>query len=604
MGFDSLARLVFALSAGAALCLQGFSAVAAAEPRAKVQGDLPAELRSAVVRAVGDADRPIENRFEARRRARDAADDAIAVLRSEGYYAYAVTPDVGDGDAPEALVQIQPGPRFVLGPSRIDWMGAAPDSVTRAAAESALALKRGEPGRAADVVAAEGRAVSTVQKRGYADARVQPREVVVDHADRTVSPDFRIEAGSLVRLDSLKITTNGRTKFAWIQGIRPWKSRDVYDPDKVAELERLLLDTEVYQTVTVALAPAAEAGPDGLRPVVVSLDERQKRTIELGASYDTVDGPGVDAKWTRYSLFGRADTLAVLARYSKLDSRLQFDLSLPHWLEPRQTLAIRTALYDQNTPAYDQQGFMLSADATRRWGRNASFGLSGTYFTWGGSVDVSRTHELGLQTLTPLGRDLITFAALADMQLDRSDDPLDPRRGWRVSTRVEPTILTGQGSLAFVKLQGQVAGYLPFDGKGDTVLAARLRLGAISNGTEADIPAPQRFFAGGGGSVRGFGYQEVGPRLADNTPEGGLSLAEASVELRHRLNDSWGVVAFIDAGTIGTHTLPNFQDSSGAGFGVRYNLGFGPIRVDLATPVTSRRGAPPLQIYVSIGQSF
>ncbi|MGZ3402586.1 MAG: autotransporter assembly complex protein TamA [Phenylobacterium sp.] len=577
----------------------------AAEPKAQVEGELTPDLRAAVVRAVGDTDRPIENRFEARRRARDAAEDAIAVLRSEGYYAYDVQPDVGEGDAPKAIVKIAPGPRFLLGPARIDWIGAQPDAAAVAAATSAMALTPGAPGRAADVVAAEGRVVAAVQKRGYADVKAQPREVDVDHADNTVNPDYRIEAGPLVHLDSIQLESKGRTHPEWLQHLAPWKHGQAYDPDAVAELERRLLDTAVYESVTVALAPAGDVTPDGLRPVVVSLAERDKRTIEAGASYDTTDGVGVDAKWTRYNWLGRADTFSVLGRYSDLDTRLQVDLALPHWQTPRQTLSLRTAIYRTNTPAYDQQGVMASFDVTHRWGENATFGLTGTYFTWGGSVDVSRTDELGLISLTPLGRDLVTFAALADMALDRSDNPLNPTRGWRVSARVEPTLLTGDGVLPFVKAQGQVSAYLPFDVKGDTVLAARLHLGTITNGALGDIPAPQRLYAGGGGSVRGFGYQEVGPRLADNTPEGGLSLAEASVELRRRLTQDWGLVAFVDAGTVGSGQLPSFREMSvGAGIGVRYNLGFGPIRVDLATPVTSRRGQAPLQIYVSIGQSF
>ena len=248
---------------------------------------------------------------------------------------------------------------------------------------------------------------------------------------------------------------------------------------------------------------------------------------------------------------------------------------------------------------------MASADVTHRWGQNATFGLTGTYFTWGGSVDLSHTSEVKIGTLTPLGRDIATFAALADMALDRSDDPLDPRRGWRVSARVEPTLLTGYGVLPYLKAQSQISGYLPFDSNADTVLAGRLHLGSIINGAIEDIPAPQRFFAGGGGSVRGFGFQEVGPRLADNTPQGGQSLLESSVELRHRINDHWGIVAFVDGGAIGAAQFPSFRDLSvGAGLGLRYNLGFGPIRVDLASPVTSRRGAAPFQLYVSIGQSF
>jgi translocation and assembly module TamA len=605
-GFESLSRLVYAVGAGVALCLQGLACPAkAAEPKAQIEGTLAPDLRAAVIRAVGDADRPIENRFEARRRAREAAEDAIAVLRSEGYYAYDVEPDVGEGDAPKALVKITPGPRFVLGAAHIDWLGAAPDPASMAAAQSAMSLRPGQPGRAAEVVAAEGRVVAAVQKRGYADAKPQPREVVVDHADDTVSPDYRIAAGALVRLDSIRLTTKGRTHPEWLQNLAPWRHGAAYDPDQVAELERRLLDTGVYESVTVSLAPDTDITPDGLRPVVVSLAEREKRTLELGASYDTTDGLGLDAKWTRYSLLGRADTFSVLGRVSNLDSRVELDLSLPHWLTPQQTLALRTAVYRTNTPAFDQEGVMASADVTHRWGRNATFGLTGTYFTWGGSIDISRTAELGVQTLTPLGRDLVTLAGLADMALDRSDDPLNPRRGWRISVRIEPTLLTGDGVLPYVKLQGQISGYLPFDVNGDTVLAARLHMGAISDGSVGDIPAPQRLYAGGGGSVRGFGFQEVGPRLSDNTPEGGLSLMETSLELRHRLTEKWGVVAFIDAGTVGTAQFPSFRDLSiGAGLGVRYNLGFGPIRVDLATPVTSARGEAPLQIYVSIGQSF
>jgi len=601
-----LSRLVYAVGAGAALCLQGLACSAeAAEPKAQIEGTLPPELRAQVARAVGDTDRPIENRFEARRRAREAAEDAIAVLRSEGYYAYDVEPDVGEGDAPKALVKIAPGPRFVLGPAHIDWIGATPDPAAMAAAQTALALTPGRPGRAADVVAAEGRVLGAVQKRGYADAKAQPREVVVDHADKTVTPDYRIAAGPLVHLDSLQVTSNGRTHPQWLQNLAPWRHGAPYDPDQVAELERRLLDTGVYESVTVALAPATDVTPDGLRPVVVSLAEREKRTIELGASYDTTEGLGLDAKWIAYSLLGRADTFSVLGRVSNIDSRVELDLSLPHWLTPQQTLAVRTAVYRTNTPAYDQEGVMASADVTHRWGRNATFGLTGTYVTWGGSIDASRTAELGLQTLTPLGRDLVTLAGLGEAALDRSDDPLDPTRGWRISARMEPTLLTGQGVLPYLKLQGQLSGYLPFDVRGDTVLAARVRLGAIFNAAVGDIPAPQRFYAGGGGSVRGFGFQEVGPRLADNTPEGGLSLVETSLEVRHRLNAKWGLVGFIDTGAIGGAQFPSYRDLSiGAGLGVRYNLGFGPIRVDLATPVTSRRGGAPLQVYVSIGQSF
>lgn len=595
-----MGRLVYAVAASAALCAQGTSVPAlAAQPRAVVEGTLDPSLKAAIAHAIGETDRPIENRFEARRRAREAAEDAVAVLRSEGYYAYDVQPDVGSEDAPAALVRVSPGPRFTLAGAGIAWVGEAPDPKARDAATTALHLPDGAPGRAAEVVGAEGRAVSAVQRLGYADAETQPREVVVDHADHTVRPTFKIAAGELVRLDSLDVTTDGRTSKAWLQHLAPWKHGDAYDPEDVAELERRLLDTGVYDSVTVALAPKAKKTADGLRPVVVSLAERKRRTIELGASYATSEGLGLDARWTHYNVFGRADTLALIGRASDIDSRVEVDLTLPHWLRPQQTLKSAAAVYRTRTDAYNETGVGVRSDVTRRYGKTS-------YVTLGGSVDLSRTEELTVKTLAPLGRDLVTTAGLADVSWDRSDDPLNPRRGWRFSARAEPTIIVGQGGdLPFLKLQTQASAYLPLDARARTVLAARLHFGSILNGTVDQIPASRRFFAGGGGSVRGFAYQAVGPRLADDTPQGGISLFEGSLEARQDLTAKWGVVAFVDAGSIGSDPAPGFQDLSiGAGLGVRYNLGFAPIRFDVAVPVTDKKNAGPFQFYISIGQSF
>ncbi len=137
------------------------------------------------------------------------------------------------------------------------------------------------------------------------------------------------------------------------------------------------------------------------------------------------------------------------------------------------------------------------------------------------------------------------------------------------------------------------------------MIAARIKLGAIVGGDIPLVPAPDRFYAGGGGSVRGYAYQAVGPRYADNTPEGGLSLFEGSLEVRQTLTSHWGVVGFVDAGAVGTGVTPDFsRPEVGVGAGIRYNLGFGPIRFDIATPLVRRTGDSPVQVYLSIGQSF
>lgn len=572
---------------------------ATAAPKAGLEGDLPPDLRNRIAKAVGDVDAPTPNRFAARRRALDAAESAIAVLRSEGYYGYEIEAEVSDTDPPDPIVRITPGPRFVFADPKVGWVGPAPSSEAQDAGVEAIGISPGAPGLAVEVLAAEGRALAAVRQQGYADAEAMPREVIVDHADHTVRPTFRISAGDLVRLDGLRLVTQGRTDSQWLQRLAPWSPGAPYDPDDVAELERRLLETGVYESATVALAPR-KPGEDAqaLRPVIVSLADRNRRSLELGASYSTSEGYGLDARWTRYNWIGRADTLTLIARLSDVDSRLSGGLTFPHWRRAQQKLNLGAQAYRRRTDAYDETGLGVSFDVQRRF-RKTSF------ITAGGAIDASRTEAVEARTLSSRGRDLVIPAVFAAVSLDRSDDLLDPRRGWRLDARVEPTLLLGNGADGYVKTQAQASAYVPLGRGAKSVLAGRLKAGVLLAAAADEAPASRRFYSGGGGSVRGYAYQAVGPRLSDNTPAGGVSVIEASLELRQKLSGPWSVVGFVDVGAVGEGPTPSGEDfSAGAGLGVRYDLGFGPIRVDLAAPLDRRKGDAPVQIYLSIGQSF
>ncbi len=577
------------------------SAASAAEPKATVEGDLDKGLRQALQRAIGEARTAPDSSFDARRRAEDAAGAVIAALRSEGYYAYSVEPDVSDTEPPQPIVRVTPGPRFHIKDAMIAWDGSAPAPGAASAAFAALDLPNGTPGRAADVIAAEGRAVAATQKLGYADAEARPRRVVVDHADESVQPTFHIAASDLVHLGAVQVVTDGRTNPAWVRGLAPWKSGAVYDPDKVAELERRLSDVGVYDQVTVSLA-TRDKTVDGLRPVVVSLADRPPRTLELGAGFSTSEGSGVDAKWIHYNRFHRADTLTFTAKLYDIQQKLDAEVDLPHWRRPGQTLKLGGGFFGDSTKAYDDIGGGLRFDVERRFTRTS-------YITVGAAVDYADTHEktaVNAQAV-PVGQNLklLIPSGLVAFALDKSNDPLNPTRGWRLEARAEPTLITIDRTLTYVKLQSQATAYLPIGGSDSTVLAGRIKVGSMVGGRLPDVPADRRFFAGGGGSVRGYAYQAVGPRLSDNTPQGGVSLFEASGEIRQRVADHWGVVGFVDAGSVGANIAPDFRDVSvGVGVGVRYDLGFGPLRLDVATPLRRKKGDSLFQIYISIGQSF
>jgi translocation and assembly module TamA len=555
-------------------------------------------LRAAIQEAIGAASATPTSRLDARRKAVEAGERAIAVLRAEGYYDYSVQPDIGEGDTPQPFISITPGPRSKIADPRIEWIGPPPSIDIQSAAEKVMALKPGDPGRAEAVIAAEGRIVAALQKDGYADAEAKPREVVVDHADLTVRPAYRIASGSLVKLGDVELKGSSRTRLKWLRRLAPWKAGQTYQPKAVAEFERRLVDTGVYDSVTVSLAPPAEA-KDGRRPVIVSLADRPKGTLELGASYSTTEGGGVDSRWIVYNRLGRADTLTSSILVAQLDSRVQLELALPHWRRPEETLKLTGAIYRDDTTAYESSGAVISADLTHRYGKIS-------FLTYGVSVDGSDTNEKEAANLVTVSRrrNLATFALLGAFNLDKSNDPLDPTVGWRLSARAEPTYAAGDGPVAYLKSSAQITGYLPL-GAGGTVIAGRAKLGAIFGGDIPLVPAPARFYAGGGGSVRGYAYQAVGPRYIDNTPQGGLSLFEASLEVRQHITGKWSVVAFVDEGAVGKQVNPDFTHPDiGVGLGVRYNLGFGPIRVDIGTPLVRRNGDAPIQLYLSIGQSF
>ena len=597
----------FAALAAVAAGLFALAPAARADvPKAAILGVSDGRLRSQIEQVVGTAKQAPQSRFEARRRAQSAADDVILVLRSEGYYEYTVEPDVGAGDTPQSVIRITPGPRFTFTEANVVWDGGAPVDEALRAGVSSIGLAIGSPGRAADILAAEGRIVTAVDKRGYADAKVDPREVVVDHATRTVQTTFHLAVGPRVTMDGIRLVTKGRTHNAYVNRLIPWKRGAIYDPEAIAELEKRLRETGVYDSVAVSLAPDTEAYQDGQRPVVVTLTDKPRSTLEISATYSTAEGSGVDGRWNVYNKLGVGDTISFDLQVANILSKGEIDFSLPDFQKAGQTLKLSTAVYKDDTSAYLETGVRLASDIQRKVGFLG--GGPNDYLDVGLSVDVSRDQEPQINSAGALEIDyrrLTTITTLFSANIDHSDDLLNPKRGWRASATLEPTASFGDGPIDYVKAQAQISAYWAFDAKGDTDLAGRIHVGDILAGNIPGIPASRRFYAGGGGSVRGYGYQDVGPRFPNDTPEGGITLLEGTMELRQQVYGPWAVAAFVDSGVLGQHeTFDLSTVETGVGFGVRYNLGFAPFRFDIAFPIEKRSDDAAFQVYISIGQAF
>jgi translocation and assembly module TamA len=272
---------------------------------------------------------------------------------------------------------------------------------------------------------------------------------------------------------------------------------------------------------------------------------------------------------------------------------LMADYRRPDFLRLDQVLTTQAGALREINDAYRRRSALvaLGLERTISKGFVARLGVGVEYEI----VETAERRDTYLPLSVPMG-----------LTLDRSDNTLDPTRGYRLALDIIPYFELRTAGKPFVKLRATGSTYLDLSGKGSTVVALRASVGAMPGATKDAVPPDKRFYAGGGGSVRGFEYQSAGPRDADHRPLGGQSIIEGSVELRQRITGKFGAVVFVDAGTTYSGPFPGKGDPPrvGAGVGVRYYSDFGPIRADVAMPLNRRPGDSWFGLYVSIGQAF
>jgi translocation and assembly module TamA len=540
-----------------------------------------------------------ETLFDARRQAERAAGVVSTFLESEGYYQAEVEPFAEGQNVFTRGVRVTPGPLFVYEAAKLAYIGAEPDAATRAELETLLEpITSGLPARAQPVIETGDALVARLRLAGYPDAKADPVDALADARTGSIELEFRLRPGLRASFGALSISGLEATKREFIASLRPWKEGDRVTPARMDEYRGRLIETGLFATTAVRLDEASAAAVNGLTPrdVVVEVTERERRTIALGASASTSDGVGLDAQWQLRNWSGWGDSLTVSGQLATLERRIGTTYRLPHIGKYGRILSLNGEIEDFETDAFDQTGANVSATLEEQLSPRvrASLGLEAGFAS---ILDAaSRASGAGR-------RDVYIISSQGTAEYVGVRDILDPKNGFRARAVVEPGFTWGDTNIAFAKLSGEVAAYYDF-GTEDFVGAVRGRIGTIAGPNGA--PPDRLFFAGGGGSVRGYEYQSVSPRdPVTNLPTGGRSLIELSTELRYRASDTLGYVAFLDAGAAGSNVEPPLDAMSlGAGIGLRYYTAFGPLRADFAVPLNKQTGDADFQIYISIGQAF
>lgn len=560
-----------------------------------IEGEVDAALRAVLegsARLYTLRDRPPPTVAGLRRRAEGDLERLVAALQSEGYYAAEVGYRLDETAEPLAVVlEVEPGARYRLRSYDISYAGAAapPPELRPTAEELGIALEA--PARAPEILEVERSLLARLGERGYPLARVAERKAFVEHASESMEVRLEIDVGSPARFGPLTVEGLEAVEEDHLRRLVEWQPGEVYDSRKVEATRRAISATGLFSGVRVE--PAETPDANGALPMTIAVTETAQRSIGFGANYSTDVGFGGDVFWEHRNFFGRNEKLLIELAGAQIGQSFDATLRKPLFLDRDQALILRASAENEDTNAFDQRsagGFVgLERQLSETW--KGTLGFESEYSD---VEDNEGQRELFLIGL-PLSADR-----------DTTDDLLNPTEGMRLETALGLFGGTGDDDLLFGKASVGGSAYQAIDAESRFVLAGRARVGSLVGVSRDTVPADRRFYAGGGGSIRGFKFQEVGELDEDGDPLGGRSLLELSGELRARVFGDFGVVPFIDGGSAFTSSVPDFDETLrwAGGLGLRYFTGIGPVRFDIAFPLNKRDEDDDFQFYVSFGQAF
>ena len=488
-------------------------------------------------------------------------------------------------------VSIDPGPTFTVG--RVNLVGDAvkfnPDD---------YGLPVGAEAKSDVVVKAAGKMVEDLEAEGRPLAKLTKRQLVANHDDNTVEITIGAEGGPVADIGDMQIVGSKKVKEDFIRDWARLNEGQRYSPQEVKDASERLRKLGVFSSINITKGDRLDK--EGRIPMSIQLSDGKQRYFGGGVQFSSIDGLGLSGYWGHRNLFGGAESLKISGSvsrigetfdYKDLDYNFSVLFSKPDAFSPITTFNTGVTAAAVHPDSY--------RSATLETFANVGFDLSridtvtaGVDLAWNETEDVFGTGQY------------LIFSTPVTWLRDASDDPLDPTKGYKLNLKTQPSY-EFNNSLPFSSFEGSVSGYYAMGQEDDVVLAGKLSMGTLLGVSDiSEIPAVRRFYAGGGGSVRGYGFQEISPRNNDGDALGGKSYVLASFETRVKINEKFGVVPFLDVGTVGRKLYPDFGDiRAGFGIGIRYATPFGPLRL-VALPLNRYDGGATFGIYAGIGQSF
>ncbi|SEI85624.1 autotransporter secretion outer membrane protein TamA [Sphingomonas sp. OV641] len=566
--------------------------------------------------ALEDGDGKATNATQVNARAKEDEQLAVRLMKSLGYYdgvASSVIETVGtEPGRLRAVLTATPGQLYKLGAINVVADPTNPPNLVR----EQLPLRTGDPIEAARVQGAEANLALVLPQRGYPFVKLGDRDILLD--DQTLSGDYTLPVETGPRASFGVLRTEGDAVFDLdhLSVFPRFKQGELYDTRKRDDLREALVATGLFDTIGVEPVRTGQPGPDGTEQVdlLVRQTKGPWRSLAGSGGYGTGEGIKVEGSWTHRNLFPPEGALILTAIGGTQQQGASATFRRQNAGKRDRSFSAGVSANHANYDAFDA----FTGTAFVRWAYDST-PIWQKRFTYAYGAELTGTNERVFDfARNEAVRRTYGIAALpAQAVWDTSDDLLNPTRGYRLKLNVSPETSV-QGSVrpyARTMIEGTV--YYPVNDK--LVIAGRARAGSIFGIDRDDLAPSRRYYGGGGGSVRGYGFQRLGPfeplsslvpnedgeiDIGDLRPVGGRSLNEFAIEARYRFGN-FGIVPFIDAGNAYESTFPKGSDLRfGAGIGGRFYTNFGPLRVDIATPLNPREGDGRVALYVSIGQAF
>lgn len=526
----------------------------------------------------------------------------LAVLYNEGYFGADISirldgreaADVSAIGAPKtakvAVIRITSGPQFKYGTARVEPV--APQT------EIPEGFKSGEPARLSTLRAASGAVVSGWRDQGYAKAEVSEQTVTADHRSATLNAALQVSTGQKLNFGKLIVEGNERVRTERILEIAGLPEGRVFSPEELEKSAKRLRRTGTFQSVS--FTEADTVGPDQTLDITALVSEQRRRRIGFGGEVSTSEGLSLSAFWLHRNLLGGAERLRLEAEIDGIGGerggenyRLSTRYERPATFGTDKDLYVLAKLEDLDEENYTS--------------RQATVGAGVTHI-----ASDHREYEYGVgfraaETRDALGdNDYFLFILPGQLTRDYRDDSLDATKGYYLLASGVPFAAI-EGADDGVRAFADYRIYRSFDTARPVTLAFRAQIGSVAGPSLNDAPVDFVFYSGGGGTVRGQPYQSLGVDVGGGNQVGGRSFVGLSAEARVKATDTIGIVGFFDYGYIGPDPLPsssNGDSQSGAGIGVRYHTPIGPVRLDVAVPVSGPNASNKFEIYIGIGQAF